>query len=150
MGSETVRAALCASTAACVFWAVPAAAQDNSAPTATQSNAQTQAAPATGSDQEIVVTARRRNERLLNVPVAVTAYTGEQLERQLELGLVRPVLLDQQVHQLVCGVPVAGIGRLAVQGFGVFVAAASLGALGKSVDVGGVAVINEGLPGAVW
>ena len=87
MGSETVRAALCASTAACVFWAVPAAAQDNSAPTATQSNAQTQAAPATGSDQEIVVTARRRNERLLNVPVAVTAYTGEQLERQGALDI---------------------------------------------------------------
>ena len=46
------------------------------------SNAQTQDQAATGSDQEIVVTARRRNELLINVPVAVTAYSGEQLQRQ--------------------------------------------------------------------
>jgi iron complex outermembrane recepter protein len=31
---------------------------------------------------DIVVTARRRNEALLDVPIAITAYTGEQLERQ--------------------------------------------------------------------
>ena len=43
-------------------------------------NGQTQTTAATGSDQEIIVTARRRSERLLNVPVAVTAYSGEQLE----------------------------------------------------------------------
>jgi iron complex outermembrane recepter protein len=33
-----------------------------------------------GGDQEVVVTARRREERLLDVPVAITAYSGEQLE----------------------------------------------------------------------
>jgi len=44
-----------------------AAAQDNAA---------------TGETGEIVVTARRRNEALLDVPIAVTAYSGEQLERE--------------------------------------------------------------------
>src|SRR5262249_22620929 len=68
-----------------------AAIQDTAKP-ATQapeanSNAQTQAQAATGSDQEIVVTARRRNELLLNVPVAVTAYSGEQLNRQGALDI---------------------------------------------------------------
>ncbi|HEY0043736.1 MAG TPA: TonB-dependent receptor, partial [Allosphingosinicella sp.] len=33
-------------------------------------------------DNDIVVTARRRAESLLDVPIAVTAYTGEALERQ--------------------------------------------------------------------
>jgi len=56
----------------------PASADDQAA----NNNAQTQAQAATGSDQGITVTARRRNELLLNVPVAVSAYSGEQLNRQ--------------------------------------------------------------------
>jgi iron complex outermembrane recepter protein len=51
------------------------------------SNAQTQAQSATGNEQSIVVTARRRNELLLNVPVAVTAFSGEQLDRRGALDL---------------------------------------------------------------
>jgi iron complex outermembrane recepter protein len=43
---------------------------------------ETQDAAAGGSDPEIVVTARRRSEVLQDVPIAVTAYSGEQLERQ--------------------------------------------------------------------
>lgn len=39
------------------------------------------------SDQTIVVTARRRNEILLDVPISVTAYTGEQLNRQGALDI---------------------------------------------------------------
>jgi len=55
--------------------ATPAAAQDNAQPPA--------ASDAGDVDNgEIIVTARRRQESLLNVPIAVTAYTGEQLENQ--------------------------------------------------------------------
>ena len=43
--------------------------------------------PPRGSNQDIVVTARRRNELLLDVPVAVTAYSGEQLDRQGALDI---------------------------------------------------------------
>jgi iron complex outermembrane receptor protein len=85
----TVRAALLGTAGAAIF-ATSANAQPSAGPTGTQgstdtaapNNAQTQAQAATGSDQGIVVTARRRNELLLNVPVAVSAYSGEQLDRQ--------------------------------------------------------------------
>jgi iron complex outermembrane recepter protein len=84
------RAALLGTAAAAAFIATPAhAAQPNTGTTADQSqnNQQTQTTAATGSDQEIVVTTRRRNELLLDVPVAVTAYSGEQLNRQGALDI---------------------------------------------------------------
>lgn len=56
--------------------------------------AQTAPAPATAdtaaadtNSQEVVVTARRRSESLLKVPVAVTAFTGAQLEQHGALDL---------------------------------------------------------------
>lgn len=84
------RAALLGTAAAAALSATSAFAQPGpsaagtqpAADTQTSSNAQTQGQAATGSDQSIVVTARRRNELLLNVPVAVSAYSGEQLNRQ--------------------------------------------------------------------
>ena len=60
--------------------AAPALAQDPPADPAPPADAATD--DSAGTDQEIVVTARRRNEVLLDVPIAVTAYSGEQLERQ--------------------------------------------------------------------
>jgi iron complex outermembrane receptor protein len=88
MRVTSARAALFGTVAAAAFFATPAAAQDNpKAVSSAASNAQTQSQAATGSDQEIVVTARRRNELLLNVPVAVTAYSGEQLDRQGALDI---------------------------------------------------------------
>lgn len=42
---------------------------------------------AAGVEGEIVVTARRRTEFLQDVPIAVTAYSGEQLERQGALDI---------------------------------------------------------------
>ena len=48
---------------------------------------QTQDAAASGSDSDIIVTARRRNELLQDVPIAVTAYSSEQLDRQGALDL---------------------------------------------------------------
>jgi iron complex outermembrane receptor protein len=84
------RAALFGTVAAAALFTIPAAASaqenPNTNPT-TANNAQTQTAAATASDQAIVVTARRRNELLLNVPVAVTAYSGEQLDRQGALDI---------------------------------------------------------------
>ena len=89
----TARAALLGTAASAALFATSAIAQPNapapSQPAApagtsapTTNDAQTQAQAATGSDQAIVVTARRRSELLLNVPVAVSAYSGEQLNRQ--------------------------------------------------------------------
>ena len=66
----------------------PSFAQDaTTADPAPPADVQTAAEAATTSDQEIVVTARRRSELLLDVPVAVTAYSGEQLERQGALDI---------------------------------------------------------------
>ncbi|GGC18563.1 TonB-dependent receptor [Novosphingobium marinum] len=53
--------------------AVPAAAQDNT---------QGDLVERTAAGAEIVVTARKRNETLISVPVAVTAFTGENLEKR--------------------------------------------------------------------
>ena len=66
----------------------PSFAQDaTAADPAPPASVQTAEDAATTSDAEIVVTARRRNELLLDVPVAVTAYSGEQLERQGALDI---------------------------------------------------------------
>jgi len=89
MRAISARAAMLGTAAAAALFTTPAAAATQ-APAATpsaNSDAQTQAQAATGSDQQIVVTARRRNELLLNVPVAVTAYSGEQLNRQGALDI---------------------------------------------------------------
>jgi iron complex outermembrane receptor protein len=96
MRVEIARAALLGTVAAAAFFTTPALAQNSSsaaspppasAQTAAAADSQTQNQAAEASDQEIVVTARRRNELLLNVPVAVTAYSGEQLDRQGAIDL---------------------------------------------------------------
>jgi iron complex outermembrane receptor protein len=51
------------------------------------SDAQTQDTAAAATDTAIVVTARRRTEILQDVPIAVTAYSAEQLERQGALDI---------------------------------------------------------------
>jgi iron complex outermembrane receptor protein len=90
MRAISARAALFGSAAAAAIFATPAgAATAQGAPTnpQTANNVQTQGQSATASDQQIVVTARRRNELLLDVPVAVTAYSGEQLNRRGALDI---------------------------------------------------------------
>jgi iron complex outermembrane recepter protein len=70
-------AALAALTAATPLWA-----QDEPD--------ETPAAAETAADQQegdILVTARRREESLLDVPIAITAYSGEQLEAQGALDI---------------------------------------------------------------
>ncbi|PZT90537.1 MAG: TonB-dependent receptor [Citromicrobium sp.] len=54
-------------------WAMPATAQSDAQPSETTETAET------ADDNVIIVTARRREERLIDVPVAVTAISGEQL-----------------------------------------------------------------------
>ncbi|HEX6071557.1 MAG TPA: TonB-dependent receptor [Sphingomicrobium sp.] len=91
------RAALLGTAAAAALITTPAAAQtpttdpavvqNPTAEPAAPANAQTQDQAAEAGDQQIVVTARRRNELLLDVPVAVTAYSGEQLDRQGALDI---------------------------------------------------------------
>ena len=67
---------------------VPASAVEGPAEEAAPpADLQTQAAAASGSDSDIIVTARRRNELLQDVPIAVTAYSSEQLDRQGALDL---------------------------------------------------------------
>src|SRR4051812_22568708 len=83
-------AALGIGTAFAALAAAPAIAQNNPPPgapgtdeqQAAAANQAQQAEDPSGSDAGIVVTARRRAETLLNVPIAVTAFTGAQLENQ--------------------------------------------------------------------
>jgi iron complex outermembrane receptor protein len=85
----TARAALFGTVAAAALFTTPAAAaQENPATSpAISNNAQTADKPAAASDEIIVVTSRRRSELLLNVPIAVTAYSGEQLDRKGALDI---------------------------------------------------------------
>jgi len=73
-------AALIGSTAFAALAASPAMAQDAAADADTVDEADL-------SDQGIVVTARRREESLLDVPIAITAYSGEQLAQSGALDI---------------------------------------------------------------
>jgi iron complex outermembrane receptor protein len=78
---DFARAVLLSSTMALAALASPAVAQDAPAQTDTaEAPAAAEEAETTG--DSIVVTARRRDERLQDVPIAVSAYTGAQLERE--------------------------------------------------------------------
>ncbi|MDQ3145005.1 MAG: TonB-dependent receptor [Pseudomonadota bacterium] len=78
------RALLLASAVSFAAFSSPAAAQDADSASA---EAQAQAALPEEASGEIVVTARRRVESLQDVPIAVTAYSGEQLESQGALDI---------------------------------------------------------------
>lgn len=70
------RVAFLTGSAGLALLAAPANAQDNS-------GGATDASADEGSEgNQIVVTARRREERLLDVPLSVTALSGEQLEQR--------------------------------------------------------------------
>ena len=92
---NSARGALLGSIALAAFTlAQPALAQDATTveppvtdEAAPPADAQTTDQAAASSDTEIVVTARRRNELLLDVPIALTAYSGEQLQRQGALDI---------------------------------------------------------------
>jgi iron complex outermembrane receptor protein len=80
------RALLLAGSAAIATFTAPLAAQDSAA-------AITQSADS-AEEGGIIVTARRREERLIDVPLSVTALTGESLARQ---GIQELTQIGQQV-----------------------------------------------------
>ncbi|HEX2762290.1 MAG TPA: TonB-dependent receptor [Allosphingosinicella sp.] len=61
------------------LWAQADASEEDQAAAA---NEGTEAEEIATQDEDIIVTARRRAENLIDVPIAVTAYSGEALERQ--------------------------------------------------------------------
>jgi iron complex outermembrane receptor protein len=82
----TISTAMVALGTALPAWAQAAQEVEQPAGTAVsdeqQAAAANEAADASTQEQELVVTARRRAESLQDVPIAVTAYSGEALERQ--------------------------------------------------------------------
>ncbi|MDP9422000.1 MAG: TonB-dependent receptor [Pseudomonadota bacterium] len=82
MSNRTVTARALLLAGAALLFAQPAWAQD-AEQVAAEPNEQAEEAGAEPAETgEIVVTARRRAEALQDVPIAVTAYSGEQLERE--------------------------------------------------------------------
>jgi iron complex outermembrane receptor protein len=75
--------ALYLGVAATALFAMPAFAQDAGSTATTPTNAQPADDAQANGDQpaDIVVTARRRSETLLNVPIAVTAFTADKLDK---------------------------------------------------------------------
>jgi iron complex outermembrane receptor protein len=89
-----VRAALLAGTAGLAAFAVPAMAQDSAADAAEEAAA---AAAAAEEEGVIYVTARRREEKLIDVPLSVTAISGDTLAKQ---GVQDIVAIAQQVPNI--------------------------------------------------
>lgn len=84
-----VRAALLAGTAGLATLAAPAMAQDSADTVAAEAAAE--------EDGVIIVTARRREERLINVPLSVTALSGDSLIQQ---GVQDLTQIAQQVPNI--------------------------------------------------
>jgi iron complex outermembrane receptor protein len=86
------RALLLAGTAGLATFAAPLAAQDSAADIAAEAEA-----AAAEEDNTIYVTARRREERLIDVPLSVTALAGDDLVKQ---GVQDLTQIAQQVPNI--------------------------------------------------
>jgi iron complex outermembrane recepter protein len=101
-----VREQLLAAVGVAALSLSPAAAQE-----------QPQNAPQAGDVGEIIVTAQKRSERLMEVPISIAAATGEQLARQ---GITRPEDLSKIVPGLTFQKAPYGTPVLYLRGVGVF------------------------------
>ena len=88
MSNKRIQARLCIASLIGVAFSQPSSGQNQDQPSASSQSGL----------EEIVVTARRREERLQAVPLAVTAFTGAALE---EKGIENVVDLAQNVPSLV-------------------------------------------------
>jgi iron complex outermembrane receptor protein len=130
--------------------AVAALAIGISAAAAFTASAQTQTPPSDGTVQEVVVTARLREETLLETPLAITAFTADQLEnRQIDsvrdLASQTPGLGFEQAASITSSRPVIrGLSQLArssgdIANVGVFVDGVySSGLSGTDLGFGGI------------
>jgi outer membrane receptor protein involved in Fe transport len=91
-------------------WATPAAAQDAAPP------ADTTAERPQANVEDIIVTARRRNESLLNVPVAITALSEQEINRYAATDLTKIGQLVPQVQIVRSGAGTGG--SFAIRGVG--------------------------------
>ena len=86
--------------------------------------AATTSATATSAVEEVVVTARRREERLVDVPVSANAISGAALQRQAitdmtQLGtLVPQVQIDRTPSGNGAIITIRGVGSASVDGAG--------------------------------
>ncbi len=101
-----MKAKLLASVSAAVAMLLPAAAH-------AQSNATTDSAQESQDNNDIIVTATRRAERLQDVPLSVTAYTQEELT---ELGVVGYEGLAQNTPGIVVNRPTANFNNFTSRG----------------------------------
>jgi len=81
MGRSKINALKLGTAVAALAIAAPAFAQDAADTTVGPDAEATAETELASQGEDIVVTARRRSENLLDVPIAVTAYSGEALER---------------------------------------------------------------------
>ncbi|MEM7665873.1 MAG: TonB-dependent receptor [Pseudomonadota bacterium] len=88
------RGLLLAGCAGFAVFSAPALAQDEPV---SDDDAPADVATGQAYDMEMVVTARRREERLIDVPLSITALSGEELEQQ---GILELVQIAQQVPNI--------------------------------------------------
>jgi iron complex outermembrane receptor protein len=101
------------------FSAVPVSAQPDTSPDTSSEKpvvASSHTPPAPGNSDEILVTARKRQESILKVPVVVTAVTGEQINTA---QLTQVTDLPRLVPGLVLGSNILSIGpQVTIRGVG--------------------------------